>query len=107
MSAITSILASSAAFEKALAGAGTSLPDLGAAIEKAMSDLKIAAANGVEEVALDALETAFPQLKLFVAAADAVRAIPGFAPAEVDSPVRRATDDSPYSGNPMGTGDDQ
>jgi hypothetical protein len=106
MTMIDAIFAGVTQFEKALADSGTSMPDLGSAVEKAMTDLKSAAASGVEEAALDVLEAAFPQLKLFVAAADAVRAIPGFAPADVDSPVRRATENNPYGSNPMGVDDD-
>lgn len=99
MSIFTDITNGLAAADSALSSVGhASFASLGSALDKALEDVRSAAVTSTEQVILDALETAFPQLKLFIAVADAVKAIPGFKPADVGSPVRRATDDSPYAG---------
>ena len=97
-----------AIFESGGGGCGTvfGVEESAVAAADGASDLEAAATGGVEATVLDTLEAAVPQLKLFVAAADSVRALPGLAPADVDSPVRRATEENPYSGNSMGVDDD-
>jgi len=89
---IDQVLAFATALEAPLDADGTSAADIASAIEKIIADLRTAAASGAEQIALDALEAAFPQLKLFVAVADAATAAakildPNIRPAGLDDPV--------------------
>lgn len=99
---IDQVLGFAAALEAPLAAAGTSAGNIESAVAQIASALEGAAASGVEQVALDALEAAFPQLKLFVAVAEAAIAAakildPQIRPAGLDDPVFKTQDANPYS----------
>ena len=97
MAIIDEITGGLAELESLLTANGTSLAGLGAAADKALADIKTNAAGGIETIAVDAVEAAFPQLKLFIEAAKLIQKIPGEHAADWFDPGRVAQDtDNPY-----------
>lgn len=87
-------------------GSGLTLSNVGKAIQDGINSLQALTLADAEKAALvaglDIAEDFIPQLKLAVDAVKFIESLPGYKPADFDSPVRRATDDGPYSGNIMG-----
>lgn len=84
-------------FETMLAAEGFTAVTFGNAIAKTIGDIKTIQAGDYETVGLDILETALPQLRLGVELFRLFEKLPGKASADWNSPVRLATDDSPYA----------
>ena len=76
----------------ALAGAGTSLPDLGKAAEAMFKDLESNPAPVLAKIAADGLEMAFPAFAMFIAIGLAISQDPSFRPADVNDLVFKRSD---------------
>lgn len=101
MNIITDITTGLAAVDGALSSVGhASFASLGSAIDKALQDVKGAAATSAGQTALDLAAAAFPQLGTLIGVIEAVHtAFPQIRGADWNDPVRRAQDESPYAGN--------
>lgn len=101
MSIVTDIAIGLAAVDSALSSVGhASFASLGAAIDKALQDVRGAASASAEQTALDIAAAAFPQLAPLIGVIETVHKVfPQIRGADWNDPVRRAQDESPYADN--------
>lgn len=99
MSIITDITKGVAGVDSALAKVGhASFASVGAAIDKALQDVKGAASASTEQIAFDIAAAAFPKLGSLIGVVEGLhKAFPNVRPANWKDPVWRADDDNPWA----------
>lgn len=97
MSIITEVENVIKTIEDELASKGTSFSNIGKGIDIGIKDIKNATATGIENIALDVIESIFPQVEILVKVVDLIKSIPGYHPTDWNDPVRLQNDDNPWT----------